>query len=234
MTAPEVSLYYVYSKWSLKGILTHIRKCFPSYNDDDFNALIGPIRIDYYRGGETDRTLCLFNDIIYEGLAKEGFTQKLCNYDFRIQPYEIRDKNLPGQGYSSNLYIPLPSSLNTDHCREDLVKKLKVLETFSIINKNYKLTFPLTSRKTGRLTGSAFIEFDSSIDIHKRAIVLLVLHDTDWNVPNSQDYRVKCLWARDRDQRYRLRAADKTVTTILTRGASYPVVISSDGSVSRI
>lgn len=196
-------LYLVYSNWTLKDIKLFIENFIPKEEQNMKDKYIGPIRIDYIRGLESERTLCLLHISIYEALLKEGFDKKVFTYDFRVQKYEIRDNNKPGEGFSSNLYIPLPTALNRDDCKNDLASKLRNLELYNILLPgSYRITLPVISRRTGESTGSAFIEFTTEVELKNRAITRLILNDTDWEIKGTmRKYRVKCLWARDRENR---------------------------------
>lgn len=196
----EYGLYLIYSKWLLEDIIEFMKEKFLKKEEkDEYEKYIGPIRIDYIHGSQSERTLCLLHESLYKKIIKEGFFRKLFPYDFRIQPYEIRDNNKPGPGFSSNLYIPLPTILNRAECKKDLYSKLKVIESFGIIKpQSYRVTLPLLCRKTEKYTGSAFIEFSNDIPLKNRSITRLIMNDTDWNIEPKNEYRVKCLWAKDR------------------------------------
>lgn len=231
MSNVPAKLYYVYSTWKINDIIEFIRQFFPDYNKEFFDKLIGPTRIEYYRRQVTERTLCLFRPEIYQRLHKEGFHQRMFSYDFRIQPYEIRDTNKPEPGSSSNLYIPLPYTLDRELCYSDLTTKLEKLEEYGILNSSdYHLTFPTPIKSFDRPTGSAFVEFNNNVGIETRAVIKLVLHDTLWKVPNDREYRVKCLWARNRDP-YRTYESAPNIINYSSLFLTEPQLTSVDGSV---
>ena len=203
----DYGIYIIYSNWALPDVRKFISNIISgddssqSCSDD---ILIGPMRISYIKGEESEKTIAILHSSVYDRLVREGFDKKLFTYDFRIQPYEIRENNKPDPGYSSNLYIPLPTALDKNDCQQDILSKLQLLEKFNIIPHNsFKVTLPVISRRTGESTRSAFIEFSPDVPINNRAVVRLILNDSDWTTsrPTKRNYRVKCLWAADRKSR---------------------------------
>ena len=220
--ANDYNLYYIFSSDYLEKIRTEIIKKFlPDVDCDSFKRdypyfdalmqetgldkeyiLIGPLRIDYIHGNESNRSLIYLHRSIYDNMVRHAYDKKIFHYPIRVQYYEIRPNNYPGKGFSSNFYIPLPGILDKEKCKRILEIKMKRLEVFGLVDSvNYKITFPVKSRKTGVSTGSAFIEFTNEVETKNKSTMRLLLNDTDWDIFGYSEYRIKCLWARDRQNR---------------------------------
>lgn len=185
-------LYIVYSSWSL----SRIEELFDDYDQHDG---IGPMRIDRFRGEETNRTICLLKPELYQNLVAAGFTQRRYNFDFSIAEFKLREHNYPREGESRNLFVPLSHKLDANESRRQLENKLLELCKFGVLNEgDYKVTIRLTSRHENNHTGSAFLIFKREVHLDQIAVAKIVLHDTWWYDSSDESYELaQCFWAKE-------------------------------------
>lgn len=197
-TTEHVPIYIVHSSFSLG----EIRRILEELN----SGYVGPIRVDRKSDGtETNRTICLLEPTVYETAVEEGYDTRQYGFDFMIRPYVLRDGNFPRtRNETKNLFIPLPSEMDSRNARSQLEAKMQIFIEHGIINKNgFTISIPLKSRGSGDHKGSAFIIF-KKIDITTCAIIKLIIHDTWWKieVEEKNDYKLlHCYWSRSRDNR---------------------------------
>ena len=171
-------LYIVYSKRSLDDIHNFLL----SYGSEEE---IGPSRIMYYQGKETDRTAILLSPTVYSKLVEDGYGRR--GGDFNIVPYQLRDYDLPKEGQRS-LFFPLPKDWKGSECRScigDLVDTAARLGLFEV--GKYKLNIPLYTRTSDVHKGVAFLHFDKEVTTDSIAYLRAFLHGYDGT---------RCFWAK--------------------------------------
>ena len=158
---------------------------------------------------------------MYDELCEKGYGENIevdkksrfYGKGFRITPFSMKDNNYPGEGFTKNIFIPVPKYLENDDAGviSAVNDKLKHLSEWDIIpNKSWAINVPIKSREKGGVTGGCFILFEHNISIEKIAMVRILLTDTYWpdqlgQLPvilsiNLEQERssFRCFWARDR------------------------------------
>lgn len=187
----------VFSRWKLG------RLC--AFLEDELGARqeqIGFMRIDRYKGRETNRTILLLERSLFDTADSRGFTSQQKDLDFKIVEYELREHNFPRKGYTRNFYIPIPLNLPEDEARAQIQNKIDVLVTFGLFLKEQapRLKIPLKSRETGEHRGQAFVTFSRATDDDSIALARILLHDTRLYMGTDDDNweRMRCVWAKDK------------------------------------
>jgi hypothetical protein len=168
----------------------------------------GPMRIvrtkdesGYWR--DSNRTIVVLSKYIFDNLMRDGLWKPFKAhgrpaFDFRVVPYEVRENNLPGAGFKSDLFIRLPkdSNFSVKEVEEIIHQKMQPLVKFGVIGADdFKVKVPLKSRSrsTGEAFGSCFIAFESHVSDHTAALVKAAIDDTYWG---DSDKVFRCFWSR--------------------------------------
>jgi len=192
-------VYMIYSKWSLLQLDNFLK---------DFGD-VGFLRIVYDNDSkETDRTIAILSDDVYNTLCDEGYgdtKQGSRSYGrgFRITPFVLKENNFPGEGRTKTLFVPVPKTLGSDDSQviATVVDKLKHLSEWGIIEDNsWSVNVPLKSRERGGVRGGCFVSFKRDIPLECIAMVRILLTDTYWPEQTDTEERsvFRCFWARDR------------------------------------
>lgn len=199
-TTQTYAVAIVFSQWKLG------RLC--AFLEDELGARqeqIGFMRIDRFKGRETNRTILLLERSLFDAAAARGFTRQQRGLDFKMTEYELREHNFPKEGYTRNFYIPLPEGLVEDEARAQLQNKLDVLVDFGVFSKEQapRLKIPLKSRETGEHRGQAFVTFSRETADDPIALARILLHDTRlYTGAGDEDWqRMRCFWAKEKQQR---------------------------------
>jgi len=185
-------LAIIYSNWPLSTINEFLAS---SDSSDGY----GLLKIDYRKGKETNRTICLMSSKFYQQLLAEGYNKRRYNFDFAVSQYQLRQHNYPSEGESSNLFVPLPKEMLASECRRYLEEKLSEMCSFGLLNDDdYKLNIPTSSRQSDLHKGSAFLTFKKEVNVDVIASVKILLHDSVWNMETEQKELAQCYWAKDR------------------------------------
>lgn len=185
-------LYIIYSKWSLSRIDKQI-KLF---------GKIGLLRIICDGGKETNRTLALLENDVYDRLCEKGYDNKKGNRGFSISRFNEKALDLPQKGCSRNLFIPVPEVFRKDDMKTiDIIDdKLKHLVEWEVLSENsWHVNALLESREKGAISSGCFIVFDSTVELVTIAKVKLLITDNFWPLVSEDLEReqFKCLWAFD-------------------------------------
>lgn len=162
---------------------------------------IGVMRIDRFKGKETNRTILLLTRSVFDQASERGYTQQQQGLDFKLAEYELRDHNLPKEGYTRNFFVPLPNSLSGDEARDQLQNKLDVLCRFGMFTDKPRLKIPLKSRETGEHRGQAYVTFSHQTPVTTTALARVLLHDTRLYTKqdDTEDFeRMQCFWAKEK------------------------------------
>ena len=192
VTENKTGLYIIYSKWSLARIDKEL----------SFYGLIGLLRIIRDKTGETNRTLALLENDIYDKLSAKGYTNKKSNKGFSIARFKEKAIELPSKGFTRNLFISVPEVFRKDDIKTtDIIEdKLKHLVEWDILPKDcWRINAILKSREKGCISSGCFIVFDNEIDLVTIAKVRMLITDTLWPLvsENTEREQFKCLWAFD-------------------------------------
>ena len=184
----------VFSQWPLGQICAFL--------EDEVGACqeqIGFMRIDRFKGKETNRTILLLERSLYEAADARGLTRHQRGTNFKIAEYELREHNYPKDGYTRNFYIPLPENLQADEGRAQLQNKLDVLVKFGVFSEDQapRLKIPLESRETGKHRGQAFVTFARDTPNDAIALSRVLLHDTRLYTGDEEFDRMCCFWAKE-------------------------------------
>ena len=187
----------VFSGWPLAKLCMFL--------EDELGATqeqIGVMRIDRVRGQETNRTIMLLDRLLLDRALESGFTGSQRGLDFKMNEYEIREHNLPKDGYTRNFYIPLPKGLPAPDAQAQLENKIAVLGGFGMFGKTQpRLKIPLVSRESGEHRGRAFITFARETSTEELALARILLHDTRLYTTEEDWELMKCFWAKERAPR---------------------------------
>lgn len=184
-------LAVIYSNWALPAIADFI--------NSESETGYGPMKIDRNKGMETNRTLCLFTENLFNSMMNK-YGKRDQNLDFVMSEYKLRDHNFPRQGEVNNLFIPLPTQLTATECHQQLEQKLDGLYQMNVVQvTNVKLHIPLKSREHDKHNGLAFLTF-SNTTLNDVAVVKLMLNDTWWTNEADTEWStlMKCYWAKER------------------------------------
>jgi len=199
----EATSYVVavaFSRWPLGQLCQFLEEKLGVSQSD-----VGVMRIDRFKGKETNRTIMLVSRSLYNKALAKGYTEHQQGLDFKLTEYELKDHNLPKEGYTRNFFIPLPSSLTGDEARDQLQNKLNVLTDFGMFSDSPRLKIPLRSRETGEHRGQAYVTFSPDTSTNVIALARVLLHDTRLYTcePNNEATgyeRMRCFWAKEKDQ----------------------------------
>lgn len=188
-------VFVAYSSLSLEAIREFLLQFGPA-------SEVSHLRVSYDRDGfETDRTILVMHQNIYDKAVAAGFNKRSPDMDFSIAPYHIGKFNLPKDGFTFNMYLPLPRdfTLTEAQVRRQLNDKLKTLVGFGAFpSDSYRITVPKLSRESGELKGSCFLTFDARVDSTTLASVRLALDNTSWSSEDGTERETcHCYWAFD-------------------------------------
>lgn len=205
------NVYMVYSKWTVSRIDTFLGK----YGE------VGFARVVYDNNGkETNHTIVVIDDSIYEQLCEEGFhvgnlaqnnapteddVPKKRNFSkgLKISRFSVNENNYPADGFTKNLFIPVPKFITDDtEVIEEIGKKLDHLSQWNIVpDKSWNINVPVKSREKGGINGGCFVSFGPNVDLDHIVLVKILLNDTYWdNREDHEDEMFKIFWARDRKE----------------------------------
>lgn len=192
VTENKTGLYIIYSKWSLAKIDREL----------SFYGLIGLLRIIHDKTGETNRTLALLENGVYDKLSTKGYTNKKSNKGFSIARFKEKAIELPSKGFTRNLFISVPEVFRKDDIKTiDIIEdKLKHLVEWDILPKDcWRINAILKSREKGCISSGCFIVFNNEIELVTIAKVRMLITDTLWPSvsENTEREQFKCLWAFD-------------------------------------
>lgn len=152
---------------------------------------------------DSNRTIILISQELFENLIKAGLHKPIRDpsrpdWDFRIVPYEVRDKNLPRANAKKDFFIPIPGELGlTIRNVENIINdKMEPLINFNVIGKeqfSVKIPQRSRSRTSGKIHGSCFLTFNDEVSEKTAALVKAVIDDTYWG---ESSYTFHCFWAR--------------------------------------
>ena len=188
----KTGLYIIYSKWSLSRIDREL----------SLFGKIGLLRIICDGGKETNRTLALLEDNVYNKLSAKGYTDKKMNRGFSISKFNEKAFELPSKGFTRNLFVCVPEIFRKDDIKTiDIIDdKLKHLVEWDILPKDsWHVNAILKSREKGSISSGCFIVFNNDINLITIAKVKILITDNFWPAISLDIEReqFKCLWAFD-------------------------------------
>lgn len=214
------SVFIIFCSWTIPEIEDHLSAVADS--DDQ----IGSIRIDYFKSGQTNRTIVVMKPHLYQKLQSKSVS------GFFIEPYVVRDHWFPHEkdGEVFNFFIPLPTSLNTAACREGLKIKLLELVSFGILESenDYDISIPVADREATQHTNRAYVEFGSNVDRNAIVMARCVITYSRWSYKNihvDEDNKdlVKCYYKKDSPpSRGRFQSKDHPQRYQINKGKSSP------------
>lgn len=187
---------------------------------------IGSMHVDVTReGSETDRTICLLDESIYDALIREGFgrtpqsADKRRRDDFTISLYHFKpESSTPAPGHTYNFFIQLPKlegrepdradprsgtaiqrvSMKANTLQKQLGDAVEELIKFGLIpGESVELKVPFTSRTTGDSKGVAYVTFANNVPRENIAAARVILDKSIVWGSGNVPYRIKCVYARE-------------------------------------
>ena len=176
----DLGIYIVFSSHNLKVIQEWLKKYVPK--NEKISDHIGPMRLVFTKGADTDRTLCVFSAAVYAAIERQGLTIKdEWTKEYRVTKGHIR-KGLPFENKQRHLYVKAPECLTITQVEEQLQQKLKEMARFGIIPEDqFTIKIPFESRSSEQHVGKAFICWRPEVNIRKIAAARMVLQDSLWN-----------------------------------------------------
>jgi len=185
-------IYIIYSSWSLDRIRAFLSNFMPNS--------VSIMKIIYDSSlNETNKTIVLLKEELYNLLIDEGYGISRFEIDFKIKKYKFNNNILPPEGSSYNLFIPIIKKTTENQVTAIINKKLDELAEFKIIpEKSWRLKCPIDSRESGLVKLGCFIFFRNDVNIASISVVKFLLNNTYWidNQDTKYDNTIKCNWAR--------------------------------------
>lgn len=189
-------VYMLHSHWSLSQMDTFLA----GYGD------VGFLRIVYdNEGKETDRTIAILPDAVYDGLCKDGYDRRQYGRGIKVSEFLLNESNYPGEGRTKTLFVPVPKNLGSDDGQviAAVVGKLEHLAEWGIVpSGSWSVNVPLKSREKGGVRSGCFISFKREVSLDAIAMTRVLLTDTYWPEVDEAGERpvFRCFWARDRKE----------------------------------
>ena len=184
-------IYIIYSNWSIEKITQFL--------DNIQSNGIGLLKILYdSNGNETNRTIAVIKEELYNQLVTMGYNTFSYSVDFKIKKYSLGSYLLPPADKSNNLFIPTIKQVTETYVTGIIDDKLKTLANVGIIEPNtWVIKCPKISRDTGIVKQGCFIFF-KNVPIHNIATVRFLINNTFWNENEEKKYdnMIKCHWAK--------------------------------------
>jgi hypothetical protein len=205
---PKYPLFIVYSRKSVD----YITNFLGNYGALGHDGVYG-VHVCYdMNGNETNRSLVLCEEDIYEDLVAQGYEktdQRLPNRqnEFLIDRYRFfPDNHHPKNEQTYNFFIKLPpvthpafTDCKASHFVSQLERVLNELVRAKVLpDHGYHLNVPMESRTTGKHRGVAYVTFDKNVD--RNAIAAARVYIDHFNVENTKGdtfFVVRCLYAFD-------------------------------------
>ncbi len=176
----DLGIYVVFSSHNLKVIQEWLKKYVPK--NEKISDHIGPMRLVFIKGADTDRTLCVFSAAVYAAIESQGLTIKdEWTKEYRVLKGHIR-KGLPFESKQRHLYVKAPECLTITQVEEQLQQKLKEMARFGVIPEDqFTIKIPFESRSSEQHVGRAFFCWRPEVSIKKIAVARMVLQDSPWD-----------------------------------------------------
>jgi hypothetical protein len=145
------------------------------------------VRIVYdSTGGETNRSLIVMSNRIYQNLLEAGFSHetKETRQNFRVKRYEPGLTDFPRKGFGPSIAVEVPQELQglTRGVESSIGKRLKFMAGLGILAPDsWRVIMPMTSRREGRGTGKCFISFQHGVPLKDIVMTRLLLDDSLWD-----------------------------------------------------
>lgn len=186
-------VFIIFSQWTIPEIEEHL------YSLADSEDQIGSVRIDYFKGKQTDRTIALMDPNLYKvkGMSVPGFA---------IYPYEIRSHWYPldKENETFDFFIPLPEHFSAAVCRKGLQIKMDELVQFGIFKPDdFTIYIPIEDREGTAHTKRAYIEFKDNVGEEAIVLARCVISYSKWSYKNTDSVDpddstfVKCYYKKD-------------------------------------
>jgi hypothetical protein len=186
-------VFIIYSNWNIDKM-----KAFLLKYDIDGVCMLKMIYDN--SGSETNKTIAILSNNLYDKLIAEEYNVYKYNVDFKIKRYKLGDFLLPPKDKSDNLFIPIIKKTTETYVTDIINNKLSLFAKFDIIPYySWKIKCPLSSTgiDNGVLLG-CFIFFKKTINIYNIGIIKFLLHNTYWEETGGKKYdnMIKCYWAK--------------------------------------
>ena len=195
---PEHPVFIIFSQWTISEIEDHL------YSVADSKDQIGTVRIDFFKGEQTDRTIVVMDPKLYPKFRRDFVP------GFSIVPYDIRPHWYPNADIDEtfNFFIPLPSHLSAAACREGLRVKMRELIDFGLFESedDFGIYIPVADRESSDHSSRAYIEFNENVDHHNIVLARCVLSYSKWSYRNEyvnaeDNTSVKCYYKKENRSR---------------------------------
>ena len=180
--------------------LTTLSETFSTFGD----GKIGPLKVvKNQKGQETNRTIALVSISVYESLIYAGYDKK--TGEIFVAPYQIKEKDLPAEGFTPDIYINLPTDfyLSGNQARQQLLLLLSQINSYGIVPpESFIIQVPLISRETDQPKGYCFVRFQPAVDRKLILVIKLALSGSVWYSITSRIIweQIRCSWSRERSE----------------------------------
>ena len=196
MSGPYNPVKIIFSRWTIPEIMGHLRKIA----GNDLRHEIGSVRIDYFKGTQTDRSIALLGPKLMERLQRTDLQKT----GLDIIDYEIRPHWYPHEGSeeTSDFFIPLPDQFGVAQCRKGLQEKMDELCKFGIISPDdYMIYIPVEDRESDKHSGRGYIEFKETVPLDKIVLSRCVIAWAKWSslndlIPADNNVFIKCFFKK--------------------------------------
>lgn len=194
-------VYIIHSKWPVDEIEEFIDE--NSVNGIEEDAAL--MRIDYFKGDSTDRTIVVLNREVYDNLLEAQLP------GFSISPFKTGVHWQPKPDENDRcFFVKLPPGYPASKCRKSLFIKLQEMVDFEILGSvdDYNITIPLKGRdrESNEHTGQAYIDFKETVDLEAIVMARVLIAYSYWNYhmdsTPANNYRVCCYYKKDRNASY--------------------------------
>lgn len=197
--SPVCMIYSQQSLSELEGLFKH----FGDHGDEHDSLRIIRAKDDQGKWRDTNRTIVLISERLYNQLMSKGFYKPVrsgdrTGWDFRLVPYEVRQSNLPKEGSKKDLFIRIPADFEMSNSEVEAFIKAKMapLVKFGVIHDDqFSVKVPLRNkdRANDLVHGSCFLTFVDEVSEHTAALIKAVIDDTLWHDDATTFH---CFWAR--------------------------------------
>jgi hypothetical protein len=188
---PQLMFAMIYSDRTLKDINklcdSHEKGCLKYYKIDYAKKF----RDDKFIFNETNRTVAIITKTAYDILSNEKIN------DFKIVPYDIRQRNRPIDGNAYAIYVSIPKEFNYELILKTIDDEMKQLVDLNFIEKkDYNIYYKKLSRKDEEVKIThCIITFPRTLSDDKKCLIKVYL-DTSEKWQNDKDIHRFITWCR--------------------------------------
>ncbi len=186
--SPTIYPFYVInSDESIRTIHENIQAEYDKFPNQDELKEIVLVRCMWLKGKETNYTLCVFDENVYE--------QILDSNSMDIEKCRVSMYNKPSESQTRNLFVSLPRELSLSDCMKILDNLMSDLILYEVWKKrDFNIVYPGRSRSDDMHTGKAHIYFENKDEsIEKIALTRMFIGGREWE---NTTRKIECNWKR--------------------------------------